>query len=114
MFGLLRRYQAYRKAKKHKYLSEKWPSVRKKGKWHFVCYRAILLALISTSVSILTDLYRNRHIFPEDAVSSHPMLSFIVWFMVGFVSGMLLAEGEWARTEAKYLKFRKKGEPSPS
>lgn len=114
MFGLLGRYKSYRNEKMHKYLSEKWPSIRKKGRWVFMLHRAVLSALFLAMIPIIANLVKNRPISIDDLLSLNSVPSFVISFMVAFVVGMLMAEGEWARTEAKYLKFRKKGEPSPS
>lgn len=91
-----RKYTALREKRSKQYLNEKWPLIRENGRTSFTIKKSFLYAFSSALF-----IYCCNVIFVGEKFT---VSGIIAGLIVGFMTGLLVADGEWAKNEARYLK----------
>ena len=92
---MLKRFYEFKENRYKKYIENKWPLIRKKGRTRFTIIKSILYAIFW---SIIFQI----------ALRKFSIIANISGLTVGFMAGLLLADGEWAKNEKEYLKLNNK------
>ena len=81
---------------------DKWESVQRKGKAKFFLKRSAIFAAAWTIIFSACMLMQKHTAFSGTIIYSDIVISFISSLIVGFIIGLLLAEGQWVAGQRKY------------
>jgi hypothetical protein len=91
-----RKYQTWRDKRYSEFLNKKWPEIRKNGRTIFTIKKSFLYACFwSIGINLYNAIFVGEKLF---------ISGLLIGLIVGFIGGLLLSDGEWARNEARYLK----------
>jgi membrane associated rhomboid family serine protease len=89
---MLKQFYEFKKNRYKKYIKNKWPLIQKKGRTRFTLIKSIIYAIFW---SIIFQI----------ALRKFSIIANISGLTVGFMAGLLFADGEWAKNEKEYLKL---------